>query len=80
MSSNLPTGSDWIFYGIGILFLVLGVLFFLIPLLSRAINLSAIKIPWIILYVYKSDGFYFATSPLLLILSAVAILYYIFRR
>jgi hypothetical protein len=34
----------------------------------------------IILYVYRSDGFTFATSPLLIILSLVSFLYTYLRR
>ena len=69
--SSSPS-SDWAFYLIGILLLSLGVAFILIPLVGRSL-LSNMKIPWFILYVYNKGGFYFVTSPLLIIISLIGI-------
>lgn len=63
---------------IGVLFIILGVIFVTLPYLGRYIDLD--KIPWIILYVYRRDGFTFATSPLLLIISLVSIVLAYIRR
>jgi hypothetical protein len=57
---------------LGLLLIASGVILVLLPVIARYIP-SIDKIPWIILWVYKSDGFYFATSPLLIILSALSL-------
>lgn len=57
---------------LGSLFLILGVLFFVMPFLLKIIP-SIENIPWIILYVYKREGFVFVTSPILIIISIVSI-------
>lgn len=72
------SASSTSFYAIGILLVLLGIAFILIPLAGR--SLSNVKIPWIILYTYNSGGFYFATSPILIIISLVGILAAIFHR
>ncbi len=63
---------------LGMLLIFLGILFVALPYISRVIDVD--KIPWIILYVYRSDGFTFATSPLLLILSLVSLILVYARR
>ncbi len=63
---------------IGVLFIILGVIFVALPYLGRYIDLD--RIPWIILYIYRRDGFTFATSPLLLIISLVSIVLAYIRR
>lgn len=50
----------------------------LLPILGKYIDLSHVP-PWLI-YVYRSDGFYFITSPLLLALSAIALIAYLLTR
>jgi hypothetical protein len=80
MSQNPDFANNLSFYIIGTVFVLLGIAFFLIPLLARSGTLSGVKIPWIILYVYHSDGFYFATSPILIIISIVGILLAVARR
>jgi hypothetical protein len=64
----------------GIFFILLGLILFLIPLLIK-INpvLDFEKIPWLILYVYNTDNFIFATSPILIILSLISIVYSTFK-
>jgi hypothetical protein len=79
MSLN-TTGSDWTFYLVGAMMVVLGVSFILIPLLARSGTFSNIKIPWILLYTYNKNGFFFATSPILIIVSIAGILLSILRR
>ena len=60
----------------GIFFILLGMILFLIPILIK-INpvLDFEKIPWLILYVYNTDNFIFATSPILIIFSLISIIY-----
>jgi hypothetical protein len=80
MSQNPGITNSFSFYLIGIVFVLIGIAFFLIPLIARSGALSGVKIPWIILYVYHSDGFYFATSPLLIIISLASLLLALVRR
>ncbi|MEN3055431.1 MAG: hypothetical protein ABC527_02425 [Candidatus Methanosuratincola petrocarbonis] len=63
---------------IGVLLLVLGAIFLVLPaVLERLPSLE--RIPWIILYVYRSDGFVFVTSPILIIISVLSFLLYVLR-
>jgi hypothetical protein len=80
LSQNPGYANNLFFYTIGIIFVLIGIAFFVIPLLARTGALSGLKIPWIILYVYHSDGFYFATSPLLIIISLASLLLAFLRR
>ncbi|MGI0090959.1 MAG: hypothetical protein ACREBS_04555 [Nitrososphaerales archaeon] len=80
MRVSSPMPPEWTFYTIGILLVILGVAFFMIPLLARSGVFSGIRVPWIILYTYNKNGFYFVTSPLLIIGSAVGFIFFILRR
>ncbi len=80
MSQSPALENNLTFYILGFVFVLIGIAFFLIPLLVRSGALSGLKIPWIILYVYHSDGFYFATSPLLIIISLASLLLAFLRR
>jgi hypothetical protein len=64
---------------LGLLLIVSGLLLVLLPFLARHLP-SLEKLPWIILWVYRRDGFYFATSPLLIIVSLISLLLNIFNR
>ena len=64
---------------LGILFLVLGLLLLIMPFLLRVIP-SLEDVPWFILYVYRSDGFVFVTSPLLIVLSIASLLLTLTKR
>ncbi len=63
---------------IGVMFIILGVIFLALPYLGRYVNLE--RIPWIILWVYRRDGFTFATSLILLIISVVSLILAYLRR
>ena len=63
---------------LGILLIILGVVFVALPYLSRLVDVE--KIPWVILYVYRRDGFTFATSPILLFLSVLSLILAYARR
>lgn len=64
---------------LGLLLIVSGLLLVLLPFLARHLP-SLEKLPWIILWVYRRDGFYFATSPLLIIVSLISLLLNFFNR
>ena len=60
------------FTSMGWILIFLGVIFVALPYIARVVpNIE--RIPWYILYVYKRNGFYFATSPLLIVLSLVSL-------
>jgi len=61
------------FTALGLLLIVSGLFLVLLPFLARHLP-SLEKLPWIIFWVYRKDGFYFATSPLLIIVSLVSLL------
>ena len=64
---------------IGILLVALGLILFVAPILiQRMPDLE--RIPWIILYVYRSDGFTFATSPILIIVSVISLVWNLFFK
>jgi hypothetical protein len=64
---------------LGVLLMVLGVLLFAAPfILERLPSLESV--PWILLYVYRSGGFIFATSPILLIISALSLLWWVLTK
>lgn len=67
------------FTSLGWILIVLGVLFVALPYLVRVFP-SIDRVPWWVLWVYKRDGFYFATSPLLIILSLLSVLLSYLRR
>jgi hypothetical protein len=66
-----------IFTALGVVFILLGVALVALPILARSLNLQNIldRVPWIILYVYRQDGFVFITSPILIIASLAFIIY-----
>ena len=80
MSQNPGLSNNLSFYILGIVFVLIGIAFFLVPLLAKSGTISGLKIPWIILYVYQSDGFYFATSPILIIISFIGLILALVRR
>ncbi|MCK4318865.1 hypothetical protein KAW53_08885, partial [Candidatus Bathyarchaeota archaeon] len=67
------------FTALGWFLIVLGLLFVALPYVARMVP-SVEKLPWFILWVYRRDGFYFATSPLLILLSVLSIVWSYLRR
>ena len=60
------------FSSMGWILILLGAIFVALPYITRLVpNIE--RIPWVILYVYKRDGFYFATSPLLIVVSLISL-------
>jgi hypothetical protein len=81
MSEPLPNyGGQWTFYLLGLLLIILGAAIFIVPLLARSDAITNIKIPWYVVYIYKSGGFYFVTSPILLAISAILFIAFLLRR
>jgi len=64
---------------LGIMLMVLGALLFIAPIILEKMP-SLESVPWIILYVYRSDGFVFVTSPILIIISIISLLLWILTR
>ncbi len=62
------------FTSMGWVLILVGVLLVVLPYISRIIP-GAERLPWFILFVYRRDGFYFATSPLLILISLISILF-----
>ncbi|MCR6624439.1 MAG: hypothetical protein NDF58_07700 [archaeon YNP-LCB-024-027] len=61
---------------IGIAFIIIGVALIMIPLIVKIIpSISIERIPWIILWVYRNDGFTFATSPILIIIGLIYLIW-----
>jgi hypothetical protein len=67
------------FTTLGLLLIVSGLVLVLLPFLARSFpNID--RLPWILIWVYRRDGFYFATSPLLIILSLLSLLAQLYGR
>ena len=64
---------------VGILLMLLGALLFLTPILLEQLP-SLSNLPWILLYIYLRDSFVFITSPLLLIISVISLLWWLLTR
>jgi hypothetical protein len=60
---------------VGVILIIIGVVIVLLPILGRYVDLS--HIPWWLIYVYRSDGFYFITSPLLIVIFVVSVIIYL---
>ncbi|MBS7644334.1 hypothetical protein KEJ26_07170 [Candidatus Bathyarchaeota archaeon] len=73
--------SEWYypFTWIGLIMIALGVLFILIPFIVKYAP-AIEKLPPILVYVYRHNNFYFATSPILIIVSILSILAFLFSR
>jgi len=67
------------FAWLGAIMILLGVLFVAIPYLIRYAP-EIEKLPPILLYIYRKDGFYFATSPILILISIMLMLASLFSR
>ena len=64
---------------LGLLLIVSGLLLVLLPFLARYLP-SLDQVPWFLIWVYRRDGFYFATSPLLLLLSLLSLIVQLYGR
>jgi hypothetical protein len=50
----------------------------LLPIIGKYVDFS--QVPSWLIYIYRSDGFYFVTSPFLILLSLVALVVYLLTR
>lgn len=64
---------------VGIFCIVLGALLFIAPILLEHLP-TITNLPWILLYAYRRNGFMFITSPLLLIISLISLLWWLLTR
>ena len=56
----------------GLILILSGIILVTLPFIARHLpNLE--KLPWILIWVYRKNGFYFVTSPLLIILTIISI-------
>ena len=67
------------FSALGWILILLGLLFVALPYVMKVVP-SVERLPWFIIWVYRRDGFYFATSPLLIIISILSVLWSMLRR
>ncbi|MBA7474917.1 hypothetical protein ES707_10279 [subsurface metagenome] len=67
------------FTALGLVLIACGLILVALPFVIRSMP-SLEKVPWIILWVYRRDGFFFATSPLLIMISAVSLLISLYGR
>lgn len=74
MEPNYPP-----FTTIGLILIVSGLLLVLLPFLARYLP-SLDQVPWVLIWVYRRDGFYFVTSPLLIILSLLSLIAQLYGR
>ena len=64
---------------LGLLLIAIGIVLVVLPLVAKHIP-NVEDIPWIVLWVYRSDGFVFATSPILIIVSAISLILHLAAR
>ena len=57
----------------GLILILSGLVLVLLPIVARHIP-SLDRLPWVLVWVYRKDGFYFVTSPLLIIISLISII------
>lgn len=64
---------------LGILLIIVGIVLVALPLIAKHLpNLE--DVPWIIVWVYRTDGFVFATSPILIIISIISLIIHFATR
>ncbi len=63
---------------LGIALILIGLALVLLPIIGSYVDFS--QVPSWLIYVYRSDGFYFVTSPILIVLSLIALLAYFWLR
>ncbi|MGQ9543250.1 MAG: hypothetical protein ACUVTM_04060 [Candidatus Bathyarchaeia archaeon] len=63
---------------IGLILILVGFILIMFPFISKLV--PTVKIPSIIWWTYRTDNFYFATSPILIIISVISLLLFILQR
>lgn len=64
---------------LGLIFIVSGIILVALPFILRHLP-SVERLPWILVFIYRKDGFYFATSPLLIMISIASLIIYLSSR
>jgi hypothetical protein len=65
----------------GVILIWIGIILVLVPLIIKLLpTVDLNNIPWILLYVYKKDGFFFVTSPILILITVVYLLWAFLRQ
>lgn len=67
------------FTALGLLLIVSGIILVALPVLARHLP-SLDRFPWFLVWVYRRNGFYFVTSPLLIVISIISLLLNLFNR
>ncbi|MCX8175855.1 MAG: DUF2905 domain-containing protein [Candidatus Bathyarchaeota archaeon] len=68
------------FTGLGVFFILLGVAFIIASIVVKYLPSIRLEyIPWILLWVYRKDNFWIATSPILII-AGIAYIFYVLLR
>lgn len=63
---------------LGIFLILLGIALVALPTLGKYIQLE--ELPSWLIYIYHRGNFYFATSPILILASAIALVVFLFAR
>lgn len=64
---------------LGLLLIISGVVLIALPIVARRLP-SLERLPWILVWVYRRDSFYFITSPLLIIVSILSLALHLLSR
>jgi hypothetical protein len=67
------------FTTLGLILIVSGLLLVLLPFLACYLP-SLDNVPWLLIWVYRRDGFIFVTSPLLIILALLSLFAQMYGR
>ena len=67
------------FTTLGLILIVSGLLLVLLPFLARYLP-RLDQVPWFLIWVYRRDGLYFVTSPLLILLSLLSLIAQLYVR
>jgi hypothetical protein len=72
---------DKSFTRFGLTFIFIGIALILIPTFYRLLPKVDLEgMPWPLLYIYQKDDFYFATSPILILVGIVYFIWMFFRK
>ncbi|MEM2942896.1 MAG: hypothetical protein QXT81_05695 [Candidatus Bathyarchaeia archaeon] len=68
-----------IFTVLGLILIAIGFILVMLPFIARQLPALG-KLPPIVWWTYRTDNFYFATSPILIIISIISILIFFLGR
>jgi len=65
----------------GVTLILIGIALILVPIIVKLFpSVNVEKIPWFLLYIYRKNGFFFATSPILIIIGIAYFLWVFLRK